>query len=217
MSEIDRRWIGAHVAGGIIAILLWLAVQALNQWLANGSAGTLFATTEVYLAVYIVHAAIGDAFLGWLTGAALRLIVPALPWWRWIAIYVMVGLVISLGFIFIADHPGNEHINWYGLRWGEIVFLLMFVAVAAGLAGAIAGALGAFVLRSAADGTEGWITRSALASAVNYPVFAAILLMFPPGETVTLEAVWIAAMFAGVVAGAFVMLPAVRRLRPRTV
>ena len=215
MSGIDGRWMAANVAGAIIAVLLWYAANALGQWFATGIAGTLLATTEVHLAIYIVLSAIGDAGLAWLTGIVLRLVIPALSRWRWIAIHVLVGLVLSLGFITIATHPGNEHINWHALRWGEIVFLLMFVAVAAALLGAIAGALGALVLRSAAEGTDGWITRAALATAANFVLVVAILLTVPAGETFTLYDVWIGASFAGVVAGACVMLPAVRRLRPR--
>ena len=215
MSAIDRRWLIANVGGVFIAIVLGLPEQALKQWLATGSAGTFFATDEVHIAVSIVVTAISYAVFGWLTATVLRLIVPALSWWRWTAIQVMVGLVLMQGLSMIAAHPGNEQIDWYALRWGEIVFLLMFVAVVAALAGAISGALGALVLRSAAEGTDGWITRSALATAVNFLVLCAILLMFPPGETFTLDAVWAISSLAGITAAAFVMLPAVRRLRPR--
>jgi hypothetical protein len=216
VSEIDRRWILACLIAAIVSAMEGFLNHAVRDWLEAGGAETPFAVTAIYAAVSAVLNVGSAAVYAWFTGAVLRLIAPALPGRQWIALHLAIGAVVGIGTALVYSAPTGEPEDWSDaefIGWTLLVFL--FVAVCA-LVGAILGSLQALVLRRAAEGMRYWIVISALATAVIGLAMTPTLLFFSSDDgSFAREAADQGVTFVGSMAAAFVMLLALRRLRPR--
>ena len=133
-------------------------------------------------------------------------------------------IVLGFGLALTYTAPTGEPEEWSDtgfLDWMLLVLFLdwtllfLFVAGCA-LVGAVLGSLQALVLRRAAEGMRRWIVISALATAVMGLVMIPTLLFSPSDGTFAREAADQGVLFVVTVVVAFVMLPAVHGLRPRT-
>ena len=225
MIEIDRRWIVACLIAAIASAAEGFLDYAAREWLEAGGADTPFGVTVIYAVVSAVLIAGSLAVFAWFTGAVLRQIAPALPWRQWLALHLAIGVVFGFGLALTYTAPTGEPEKWSGIgfldrMWLVFLFLdwtsLFLFVVAIALVGAVLGSLQALVLRRAAEGMRSWIVLSALATAVMGLVMIPTLLFSPLDGTFAREAAEQGVGFVGFMMAAFVMLPALHRLRPRT-
>ena len=215
MSDISRRWIIACLIAAIASAAQGFLDYAVRNWLEAGGAETPFGVTAIYAAVSAALIAGSCAVYAWFTGAVLRQIAPALALRRWMALHLAIGVVVGLGLGLIYTAPTDEPDGWSDVGVLEgMLLVLLFVACA--LVGAALGSLQALVLRRAAEGMRSWITISALATVAMGLVMIPALLSYPTDGTFVREAASQGVTFVGSMLAAFVMLPALRRLRPRT-
>ena len=224
MSDISRRWIVACLIAAIASAAERFLDYAVREWLEAGGADTPFGVTVIYAGISGVLFAGSVAVYAWFTGAVLRQIAPALPWRQWLALHLAIGVVLGFGLALTYTAPTGEPKEWSDtgfLYWKLLVLFLdwtllfLFVAGCA-LVGAVLGSLQALVLRRAAEGMRRWIVISALATAVMGLVMIPTLLFSPSDGTFAREAADQGVLFVVTVVVAFVMLPAVHGLRPRT-
>jgi hypothetical protein len=220
VSEIARRWIVANVIGSIVICATSLLDYAFRKWLGAGSAET-GSPTAIRVIASVLLTTPAFVLYAWLTGRVLRQIVPALSMRAWMALNLVIALVLGIGFeILFADQPEtadqSEPINWSELGLLFIPVALVLGAVVGALLGAVSGSLQALVLRRAAGGTGSWIAFSSLASAVAFMLLAAAFLFLTADGTAVHDDAIQAAAAVTLFVPAFVMLPALRRLRPRT-
>ena len=215
LSEIDRRWIVANLIVSIAFGILGVLDDPLRKSLGVEIAGAASNAKPAYIVIIGIAATFCFTLYGWLIGRVLRLIVPALPWRQWVAAHAAIGLLSAFSF----DTPWRgfitEAVAWY--QEGPAVRALVVVpglVVIHGILGAAVAVVQALVLRSSADGMRIWITVSFLAASCMFLFVVPVWLLLPSG-TIASDAVFHSAVFAGSMAEAFVMLPAVRRLRPR--
>jgi hypothetical protein len=224
VSDISRRWIIACLIAAIASAAHGFIDFAVREWLEAGGAETPFAVTAIYAGISGVLYAGSLAVFAWFTGAVLRQIAPALPWRQWLALHLAIGIVLGFGLALTYTAPTGEPEEWSDtgfLDWMLLILFLdrmllvfLFVAVCA-LVGAALGSLQALVLRGAAEGMRSWIVLSALATAVMGLAMIPTPLFSPSDGTFAREAAEQGVAFVGIMMAAFVMLPALQRLRPR--
>ena len=225
MSDISRRWIVACLIAAIASAAERFLDYAVREWLEAGGADTPFGVTVIYAGISGVLFAGSVAVYAWFTGAVLRQIAPALPWRQWLALHLAIGVVLGFGLALTYTAPTGEPDFWSDtgfldrmllvLFLDRMLLVFLFVAVCA-LVGAVLGSLQALVLRRAAEGMRSWIAISALSIAVGGLVMISTLLFSPSDGTFAREAADQGVLFVATVVAAFVMLPALHRLRPRT-
>ncbi len=214
MSEIDRRWIVANLI--VLAVFGASAFLdfALGMWLGASNAEATIASQTTYVAMSTLLTVAGYAFSAWLIGRVLQRILPALPWRPWIMLHVVIGLVLGVGFGMLSLSE-SEPADRSELELFVILVGLVVAAVLGALLGAVSGSLQALVLRRAADGLRRWIAFSSLSVALVFVAIGGVALALPLDGIISPEtAIRVAVIIAGI-ASTFVMLPAVRRLRPR--
>jgi hypothetical protein len=216
LSEIDRRWIVANVivAAGLAAA--GLLDYVAREWLEAGGAETPFGITITYAVVSAVLTALSFAVYAWFTGAVLRQILPALSLRSWMLLHLALGIVLGFGLALAYSAPTGEPDYWSDAVFLEWMLLVLLFLAGFALLGAAFGSLEALVLRRAAEGMRSWIGISALAGVVVALLASPALLFYPANGTFVREVATDGVIFVGAVAGSFVMLLALRRLRPRT-
>ena len=151
-----------------------------------------------------------------LTGAVVREIVPAFPWRSWLAIHLVIGLVAGAATGLAGARPGGDS---EPIDWNDTTFLLLalvLVPIGGAMLGAVIGGLQALILRRVAHGAGTWIAFSALATSVTLLIVVGAFPFSPLESTIAAEAVTEGVIVFAGVANAIMMLPALRRLRPRT-
>ena len=216
MSEIDRGWIAAYLITATAAVAAGFLNYAVRDWLEAGGAETPFGVTMIYAAVSAVLIAGSCAVYAWFTGAVLRQIAPAFPGRQWLALHLAIGVVTGFGLALTYTAPTGEPDDWSETGLLEWTLLVLLFLAAFALVGAAIGSLEALVLRRAAEGMRNWIAISALAAAVMVLTAIPVLLFYPADGTFVREVATEGVVFVSAVAGGFVMLLALRRLRPRT-
>ena len=125
-------------------------------------------------------------------------------------------LLPGFGLALTYTAPTGEPDDWSETGLLEWTLLVLLFLAAFALVGAAIGSLEALVLRRAAEGMRNWIAISALAAAVMVLTAIPVLLFYPADGTFVREVATEGVVFVSAVAGGFVMLLALRRLRPRT-
>jgi len=169
-----------------------------------------------YAAFEILLNAMSFAAYALLIGSVLRLIVPALPRRLWLALHVMMGTVSGVGIGFSFSEDGDsDPIDWSDIPTEAVIFVGLLFTLAGALMGAIFGGVQAIGLRRVALGLSFWIGMAAVSGSVLLALLLAAFRFLPAsilGSDVAVHSVG----FLGGLASAFVMLPALRRLRPRS-
>lgn len=216
VSEIDRRWIVANVTAGIVSVVTGLLDYAVRIGFGAGAADTPVAATLAFTVVSVILFVGGFTVYAWFSAAVLRLIVPALPLGRWIALHVVIAVVLGAGLALTYTVPTGEPNGFRDATVREWVSVTLLFGAAFALAGAVFGALQALVLRGAAYGTGNWIVGSALSFAVVAITVLPLILISTNDGTFVRVAADQGMIFLAVVVSSSVMLPALRHLHPRT-
>jgi hypothetical protein len=216
ISGLARRWIVANFVAMVATAAVELLGVGLRYLLDLESADAVLSAKICYVAAEIIMTAASLALYAQLTGAVLRQIVPAFPWRGWIAIHLIIGLVSGAAMGLVAARSGgdSEPIDWNDA--GVLVFLFAVIPVGGAALGALFGGLQALILRRVAHGAGAWTAFSALATGVLLLIVAAALPLLPSGPSFAAEAAIQGVVVFASVPSAIMMLPALRRLRPRT-
>jgi hypothetical protein len=213
-SDISRQWIKAHLLGGIVFAITPAVGDLIIRWIGV-SAGHVGTVDMLVLGIVLVSVnSLSLALFGYLIGVVLRQKLPLFPLHAWLMLFALAGLVIGL----LAAAAWLEEVSDLDkMGLSDLTALVVGIVVAGFvgmLIGAIAGVLQALVLSKVAEGLRAWILFSSLAGIPMVAVMVPMLVygMQPGFVREALDAV--AGFFATVV-GAFIMLPALHRLRPR--
>jgi hypothetical protein len=215
--SIAIHWIRNCILSALVALAASLLIYGARR--ATGAAAAdagLGAVVTCYVAVASL-AALAGAADAVLAGAVLQRVVPFLPVRAWIALHVVVMVVIALGIEMIlnllpedAETPSLDELP------KDMVSLLAGGALVGTAMGTVIGTLQSLVLRRAAEGTAMWIGCSIAALAVAMSVATvAMSALGEAGGGFLHEVAGQLCIFLGVVIGAPIMLPALRRLKSR--
>jgi hypothetical protein len=212
-SDISRQWIIAHVLGGIaLNAVPFIAASVIRQ--AGIRAGNIDSVDLFVLGIsFAVVYSLGVAALGYLSGRVLRQKLPLFPMRAWLILFTFFGGLFGL-VAAVAWVEENSELGSVGFDDLMVSATGVLVAGLFGLFfGLAAGAFQALVLRNSAEGLPTWLIYSALA---GLPI-----VVMAPGTNylstsgLAREVVDALAGLFVTVAGAFIMLPALHRLRPR--
>jgi len=212
-ADVAPAWIVANFVSMSVAGVLMLAAFLLRSAMDVTAADTSFTAKAVFVAFEIFIALLYMALYARMTGVVLRRIVPDLPQRGWLAVHLAIGAImgIALGLLML-EPDSDEPIDWANEESAVIASVLVLCGV---LFGAALGGMQAAVLRRVADGTRFWITMSAAMMGIVTLVAIASLLLGPVKPTLASGALSsIVFTIIGTIAAA-IMLPALRRLRPR--
>jgi hypothetical protein len=149
-----------------------------------------------------------------LTQPILGEILPAFPKRLWFMLHLAIGL--ALGTWMGLEIRPSESGDFVDLGFGLQALFAVVALLAGATVGAIFGALQALVLRSVAHGTWVWIAGSAADWSVMFLALGLAFLFGAQEETFAATATLLAVGAIASLVGAIIMLPALRRLRPRT-
>jgi hypothetical protein len=215
MSDLARRWIAANVLTMVATAAFGLVGFGIRNSLGLDGADAALSARICYVAVEIIISTACLALYAQLAGAVLRRIVPALPWRGWLAVHLVIGLVAGAGTGALLVEPGDsEPIDWNDTTF--LQFALVLAPIGGAVLGAVIGGLQALILRRVAHGAGTWIAFSALATSVTLLIVVGAFPFSPLGPTFAAEAVMQGVTVLAGVVNAIMMLPALRRLRPRT-
>ena len=215
ISDLARRWIVANFITMVATAAFGLVGFWVRYWLDVESADAALFARICYVAAESVMSAACLLLYAQLAGAVLRRIVPALPWRRWLALHLVIGLAAGAATGALLAEPGNsEPIDWNDT--GILLFLFAVVPIGGAVLGAVIGGLQALILRRVAHGAGTWIAFSALATGVMLTIVVGAFPFSPLGSTFAAEAVVQGVTVLAGVVSAIVMVPALRHLRART-
>jgi hypothetical protein len=209
---VGGQWIKANVIGGIVNVVLAFLAFVLGRMLGVSDPDASGVVQTIYVVIATAALTLGVVALGYLMAVVLRTRLPAFPMRGWLALYLVTGVIFGLisSFSWIAPEAKADE----GPYEFDLVVGLMFGAMIAGVvAGAALGALQALILRSAARGLGLWIVCCTLAGAL-FVIVIPVVLYGPQGGLAGEVAIEVAAFVVTILA-AIILVPAVRRLRPR--
>ena len=212
-NDVSRRWIKAHVLGGIVLATVPIASDLVIKW-TGIKAGHVGMLDLLVLGIVLVAAnLLSLLILGYLSGVVLRQKLPLFPLRTWLMLYALFGLFVGLLSAMTWLDEESE-LNKMGLD----DFTVLAVGIVAGailgmLVGATVGGLEAFVLRKTAEGLRTWVLYSVLAS-LPIAFVTVLMVVYGPLSGFVSEVLGAVAGFVATIVGAFVMLPALHRLRP---
>ena len=213
-SDVSRQWIMAHVLGGIVLATVPIASDLVIKW-TGIKAGHVGMLDLLVLGIVLIAAnSLSLLILGYLSGVVLRQKLPLFPLRTWLMLYALFGLFVGLLSAMTWLDEESE-LNKMGLD----DFTVLAVGIVAGgilgmLVGATVGGLEALVLRKTAEGLRTWVLYSALAS-LPIAFVTVLMVVYGPLSGFVSEVLGAVAGFVATIVGAFVMLPALHRLRPR--
>lgn len=168
-----------------------------------------------YVAIEISLSAISFAAYALLIGSVLSLIVPMLPQRLWLILHVMMGVVIGATIaLSFSEDDDTDPIDWSEVSIGAVTFVASLFALGGALLGAALGGVQAIALRRVALGLRFWIGMAAVSGSLLLVIVLAAFRLMQAAmlqSEVTIYSVGLLGAFVSV----FVMLPALRRLRPR--
>jgi hypothetical protein len=210
--DIGPQWIKANVIGGVFHVAVTFVTYLVGWMLGVNEPGTSIALQAVFVVLATAALAFGLLVLGYLAGVVLRTMLPAFPMIGWLALYAVSGVLV--GAISALAWLTPETTQDIGPVDADIVVgLAAGAAVAGAFGGAMFGSLQALILRSVAQGLGLWIACSSLAGALFVLIVPAVV--YGPqsgfGSEVAIEGVTLVVT----ILAAFILLPAVCRLRPR--
>jgi hypothetical protein len=212
-TSIARRWVVANFISLIITASLGLVGYFVRTTFSIDADRSSFAAQAAYVGMETASGALSFALYAWLTGSVLSSTIPALSQRAWVTFHLAVGLVFGFfgGHAFL--QPSDNEPFDIGT---ELLILIFFVVlVAGGLLGAVFGGLQALILRHAAQGLPVWIGSTALAMMVLLLIAMSAYPLWLFESSLRSELVAVGIWLVGGTAAAIVMVPAVRRLRPR--
>jgi hypothetical protein len=209
--SLGYRWVKANVYSALFNVVTGFTVVALANVLAVRNSGTGAVTISMFVVFSGLITALGLGVFARLTGGVLNRKLPSFPMRNWIALHVVVGCVFGMALAPAATVP--EEVDPEPLEIETIALITIASVVVGALLGALFGSLQALVLRKVAGGLFDWIGFSALAG-TTLGLFA-LAAALGPQSGLGLDIAGEAASFIVMVAIGIILLPAVRRLRPR--
>jgi hypothetical protein len=209
---IASQWIKANVIGGVINAAITFVAFLLGQFLGVNEPEAATVVQVGYVVVATAALAFGVVALGYLSGVVLRTKLPAFPMRNWLALYISLGaafgLISAIAWLTPESSQDIDPVE------NDIVTAAAFGAALAGaVIAAAVGALQALILRPAAQGLGLWVACSAVAGTLFALVVPAVL--YGPQSGFAQELVIELVTLVVTILAAFILLPAVLRLRPR--
>jgi hypothetical protein len=209
--SLAYRWVKANVYSALFNVVTGFIVLGLGRALSVRDPATSAVTISIFVVLSGLITAVTLAVFARLTGGVLRRKLPLFPMQTWLVLHVVVGCIFGMAVAPAATVP--DEVDPEPLDTGTVlVFAIASVPIGM-LLGAVFGSLQALVLRKAARGLAAWIAFSALAGTMLGVVMLVVALGPQTGfanDIVSEAATFVAAIMAGLI-----LLPAVRRLRPR--
>lgn len=214
-SGLTRDWLIANFIVMLVVAACGLAGYLALTWLGADSPDVRAATLAAYMTIETILAFVSFGAYASLIGRVLQRIVPLFPWRDWMAVHLAMGLVAGPCVALLMAEPADpEPMDWSDT--GLVVFLFTVGPAAAALLGAAIGALQAVVLKRVARGMPRWIGFSALSVGVMLTAVLPVQLAMAQQRTLGSEIISEGTLVIAGVVAAIVMLPALRRLRPRS-
>jgi hypothetical protein len=210
-TSITVHWIKNNAIAALLSGLTSFLLYVLRNVTGAGETDAGFgAIAFMYLAATALWALYGGAGAV-LSGAVLQRIVPHLPVWAWIALHVALMAAAGLVAEALQASPRPPAVADSAIAATFISGLIM-----GGLLGGVSGALEAFVLRGVASGTGSWIAWSAIAIAVTWSLLVVVAKAWDLGSDFGDEVLSEILNILTTVLAAVLMLPALGRLRSKT-
>jgi hypothetical protein len=211
-SEIARRWLAATFVTYIVSAILAVVVFGVRKALSVDDADAALSAKAAYVAIDTVSLVIYFALYAQMTGPVLRLIVPALRQQSWLKIHIALGLIFAVPTGLLVLLPaGDEAVDLSDTS------LRAANALGAVIVGVIIGGVQANVLRRVAYGVGAWIATVTIAMVVTTLVAVDIAQPLPKEQTLAGEVANQGILVLLRLLGATLMLPALWRLRARTI
>jgi hypothetical protein len=215
-SHVARRWIIANAIAIIVSSACVLAALGARSLLTVETFKWLSRGHIAYAVIEILLNPISFAIYALLIGSVLRLIVPNLPRRLWLALHVVMGALIGAGIAFsFSDDGDSDPIEWSEVSMGAAIFVTALFALGGALLGAALGAVQAIALRRVALGLRFWIGMAAVSGSFLLVIVLAAFRFFQRPMLESEVAIQCVGLL-GALVSTFIMLPALRRLRPRT-
>ncbi len=209
---IGSQWIKANAIGGAINLAVTFAAFVVGRVLGVSEAGTSGVLQAGFVVLATAALAFGLFVLGYLSGIVLRTKLPAFPMHNWLALYVVLGVIFGLisAYAWLTPETAED----VGAIDTDIVLGLALGAAIAGVAiSTVVGSLQALILRTAATGLGLWIGCCAMAGLLFALIVPAV--HYGPQSGFAQEFVIELVTLVVTILAAFILLPAVNRLRPR--
>jgi hypothetical protein len=211
-SSVTGYWLKNNVLSAIIYGIVALCLYGLGYAIRDEADGGFVFSWMYYLAGLILWSFAGVAE-GVLTGAALQRIVPFLPARSWVALHAAVAAILFAGFGVLGPETGGR-MNRFEAP--PVIFELLVIGSFGAIMGAAIGGLQALVLRAVAFGTGYWVAWSAAAYAAGMIVGVGGEMLFELDAGVAGAVARRLIDVLSAIVGSLVMLPALWRLKSRT-
>lgn len=214
--DVAWRWLTANALWVVVFVIVgWIAFGLQALWdVENAEAGS--SPRIAYAAVSAAFTVMESVIFGVLTAPVLGLIVPMLRTHRWIIANLVMGLFSGLLFLLWIYLPRETQPTIWsdvGLGLRGVAFVVVLLVLSGVLLGLLGGGLQAIALRPAAVGLRVWLLMSSASVGVAFLVLAPIL--FLSGQGPLNEAIIQGVSAVAMMVSAALMLPALKRLRPR--
>ncbi len=210
--SIGPQWIKANVIGGVINVAVTFIAFLIGRALGVSEPEAALVLQAVFVVVATAALTFGLLALGYLSGVVLRTKLPAFPMRNWLALYAVMGVIFGLisAFAWLTPEVPQD----LGPVDTDVVVGLAVGAVIGGAAiSAVVGVLQALILRPAAEGLGPWIWCCSAAGVLFALIVPAVL--YGPQSSFAQELVIEFVTLVITIRAAVVLLPAVKRLRPR--
>jgi hypothetical protein len=202
----------AAILGAVTSLLMYGLRSAAGATAADAGFGAMLISCVAAIGLWALWGAASAV----LTGAVLQRVIPWLPVRAWIGLHLAMaatgggGSEIALNALpDTSDTPATDD-----APMAAMLVVGFFLGV---IAGSLAGGLEALVLRRAASGTAAWIMCSIASFAIAMSIAAGGgMMLSDAGNGFVRELAVQAVAFLALVLVSPIMLPALRRLRSRT-
>lgn len=226
--SVNRNWIKANTIAAAVYAVIGMITFATDKLLGLHDPATGMLFRGIGGAIAFVAMALPFVVYAVLTGAVLGERLPRFSRRGWIALHAAIGVFcgIAVGVMTLFGSASNGAMPDLSSLKMMLLGMLIIIFVFGPIFGAAIGGLQALVLRRAAAGSGAWVLWSTVATSVGVLLVVMlgamliVLLLYnsgtDPAKTTFVEQLAMqAALFAGTVLGAVIMLPAVKRLTPR--
>jgi hypothetical protein len=215
-DAIAHRWIVANAMAIVIGAVCGFAGTGADALFMIESADLTTAAKMAYWTIQIGLVVIPCAAYAMLTVPVLQSIIPALRSDIWFAAHVAMAVVLGGGLaLFVGTPDKSESFSWAGESTDTVVFMTIFFAVLGAILGAVVGIVQSLVWRRVARGSRFWIAMSALSGSITLLIVLAATPLFAEGTKLVSEGIQQGFLVIGGTVSMLIMLPALRRLRPR--
>lgn len=212
-GAIARRWIVANAITLAAGAVCGFAASGADALVAIDGGGVTTAARIAYWTIQIGLSVIAVAVFAALTTSVFQSIIPALRSDLWIATHVAIGVVLGVGMALTVGGP--EPLDWSGISTAGVALVTLCVAVAGAIVGAVLGGVQSMVWCRVARGSLVWIGMAALSGGIGLLIVLTATPFFSGASRIGVAVIFQCALMAAGIISTLIMVPALRRLRPR--